>query len=167
MRCVISLASFQQFNSIQRKKVRFSHFLLCFRHSHLLNVRFLSWVRGLWIVGKNNIFSSTHLEQVLFITNQRASGEFFEFLFNLENTISYDSEMVVKQWSTRSSKIYFFFFSIVVPFSSLDLIYHYLRYLYYLSLLFYCGGGLVAKSCPTLATPWTVACQAPLPRGTL
>ena len=23
-------------------------------------------------------------------------------------------------------------------------------------------GGLVAKSCPTLATPWTVACQAPL-----
>ena len=22
------------------------------------------------------------------------------------------------------------------------------------------GGGLVAKSCPTLATPWTVACQA-------
>ena len=110
VRCVISLASFQQFNSIQRKKVRFSHFLLCFWHSHLLNVRFLFWVRGLWIVGKNNIFSSTHLEQVLFITNQRASGEFFEFLFNLENTISYDSEMVVKQWSTRSSKIYFFFF---------------------------------------------------------
>ena len=25
------------------------------------------------------------------------------------------------------------------------------------------GGGLVAKSCLTLATPWTVACQAPLP----
>ena len=24
------------------------------------------------------------------------------------------------------------------------------------------GGGLVAKSCPTLVTPWTVACQAPL-----
>ena len=24
------------------------------------------------------------------------------------------------------------------------------------------GGGLVAKSCPTLATPWTVAQQAPL-----
>ena len=23
-------------------------------------------------------------------------------------------------------------------------------------------GGLVAKSCPTLVTPWTVACQAPL-----
>ena len=23
-------------------------------------------------------------------------------------------------------------------------------------------GGLVAKSCLTLATPWTVACQAPL-----
>ena len=23
-------------------------------------------------------------------------------------------------------------------------------------------GGLVAKSCPTLATPWTVACQVPL-----
>ena len=24
------------------------------------------------------------------------------------------------------------------------------------------GGGLVAKSCLTLATPWTLACQAPL-----
>ena len=24
------------------------------------------------------------------------------------------------------------------------------------------GGGLVSKSCPTLATPWTVAHQAPL-----
>ena len=24
------------------------------------------------------------------------------------------------------------------------------------------GGGLVAKSRPTLATPWTIACQAPL-----
>ena len=30
----------------------------------------------------------------------------------------------------------------------------------------YCGGGgLVAKSCPTLATPWTVAHQAPLSMG--
>ena len=28
-----------------------------------------------------------------------------------------------------------------------------------------CIGGLVAKSCPTLATPWTVACQAPLSMG--
>ena len=27
------------------------------------------------------------------------------------------------------------------------------------------GGGLVAKSCPTLAPPWTVACQAPLSMG--
>ena len=27
------------------------------------------------------------------------------------------------------------------------------------------GGGLVAKSCPTLATPWTIACQAPLSMG--
>ena len=27
------------------------------------------------------------------------------------------------------------------------------------------GGGLVTKSCPTLATPWTVANQAPLPMG--
>ena len=25
--------------------------------------------------------------------------------------------------------------------------------------------GLVAKSCPTLAIPWTVACQAPLSMG--
>ena len=24
------------------------------------------------------------------------------------------------------------------------------------------GGALVAQSCPALATPWTVACQAPL-----
>ena len=27
------------------------------------------------------------------------------------------------------------------------------------------GGCLVAQSCPTLATPWTVACQAPLSMG--
>ena len=27
------------------------------------------------------------------------------------------------------------------------------------------GGGFVAKLCPTLSTPWTVACQAPLPMG--
>ena len=27
------------------------------------------------------------------------------------------------------------------------------------------GGGLVAKLCPTLATPWTVACQTPLSMG--
>ena len=27
------------------------------------------------------------------------------------------------------------------------------------------SGGLVAKSCPTLATPWTVAHQAPLSMG--
>ena len=27
------------------------------------------------------------------------------------------------------------------------------------------GGALVAKSCPTLATPWTVACQALLSMG--
>ena len=27
------------------------------------------------------------------------------------------------------------------------------------------GGSLVAKSCPTLATPWAVACQAPLSMG--
>ena len=27
------------------------------------------------------------------------------------------------------------------------------------------GGGLVAKSCPALATPWTVACQIPLSMG--
>ena len=26
-------------------------------------------------------------------------------------------------------------------------------------------GGLVTKSCPTLATPWTVTCQAPLSMG--
>ena len=27
------------------------------------------------------------------------------------------------------------------------------------------GGGLVAKSCPTISTPWTVASQAPLSMG--
>ena len=27
------------------------------------------------------------------------------------------------------------------------------------------GGGLVAKWCPTLATPWIIACQAPLSVG--
>ena len=27
------------------------------------------------------------------------------------------------------------------------------------------GGGLVTKSCLTLVTPWTVACQAPLSIG--
>ena len=27
------------------------------------------------------------------------------------------------------------------------------------------GGGLVAKSCPTLVTPWTVDCKAPLSTG--
>ena len=29
------------------------------------------------------------------------------------------------------------------------------------------GGGLVTKLCPTLATPWTVACQASLSMGFL
>ena len=32
-------------------------------------------------------------------------------------------------------------------------------------MLCHLGGGLVAKSCPTLATPWTVARQAPLSMG--
>ena len=27
------------------------------------------------------------------------------------------------------------------------------------------GGSLVTKSCPTLVTPQTIACQAPLPMG--
>ena len=27
------------------------------------------------------------------------------------------------------------------------------------------GGGIVTKSCQTLASPWTVACQAPLSAG--
>ena len=27
------------------------------------------------------------------------------------------------------------------------------------------GGGLVAKSCPTLVTPWTADCKAPLSTG--
>ena len=28
-----------------------------------------------------------------------------------------------------------------------------------------CGGDLVAKSCPALANPWTIACQGPLSMG--
>ena len=31
--------------------------------------------------------------------------------------------------------------------------------------VYFGGGGLVTKSCPTLTTPWTVACQAPLSMG--
>ena len=34
-----------------------------------------------------------------------------------------------------------------------------------LSVIIICGGGLVAKLCLTLVTPWTVACQAPLSVG--
>ena len=40
---------------------------------------------------------------------------------------------------------------------------YYTRILFILIIGF--GGGLVTKSCPTLATPWTVACQAPLSMG--
>ena len=29
----------------------------------------------------------------------------------------------------------------------------------------YGGGSFVTKSCPTLATPWTITCQAPLSMG--
>ena len=32
-------------------------------------------------------------------------------------------------------------------------------------MVYYGGGGLVAKSCLNLVTPWTVACQAPLSMG--
>ena len=32
-------------------------------------------------------------------------------------------------------------------------------------MIFVGGGGLVGKSCPTLAIPWTIACQAPLSMG--
>ena len=34
-----------------------------------------------------------------------------------------------------------------------------------LSVIIICGGGLVAKLCLTLVTPWTVSCQAPLSVG--
>ena len=37
----------------------------------------------------------------------------------------------------------------------------------YLLFMYGGGGGLVAKLCPTLMTPWTVACQAPLSMGIL
>ena len=38
--------------------------------------------------------------------------------------------------------------------------------LFFMTIIFHCGGGgLVAKSCPTLATPWTAARQAPLSMG--
>ena len=29
------------------------------------------------------------------------------------------------------------------------------------------GGGLVTESCPTLVTPWAIACQVPLVHGIL
>ena len=32
-------------------------------------------------------------------------------------------------------------------------------------MLIYVLGGLVAKSCPILVTPWTIACQGPLSTG--
>ena len=35
----------------------------------------------------------------------------------------------------------------------------------YILFLIFSGGGLVAKSCLTLVTPWTAACQAPLSMG--
>ena len=31
--------------------------------------------------------------------------------------------------------------------------------------IFSAGGALVTKSCPSLVTPWTVACQTPLSMG--
>ena len=43
-----------------------------------------------------------------------------------------------------------------------------LKQLFIFTIAFHCtdgGGVLVAKSCPTLATPWTVTCQAPLSMG--
>ena len=33
------------------------------------------------------------------------------------------------------------------------------------NLHFFIGGVLITQLCPTLATPWTVACQAPLSMG--
>ena len=35
------------------------------------------------------------------------------------------------------------------------------------SVILVVGSGLVAKLCPTLVTPWTVACQPPLSMGIL
>ena len=42
---------------------------------------------------------------------------------------------------------------------------HYVHLQDFLQGIYLGGGGLVAQSCPTLATPWTVACQAPLSMG--
>ena len=39
------------------------------------------------------------------------------------------------------------------------------KFLIFFQLFFDNGGGLVAKLCPSLETPWTVACQAPLSMG--
>ena len=41
----------------------------------------------------------------------------------------------------------------------------FLRYSAIAHLRDYGGGGLVTKSCPTLATLWTAACQVPLSMG--
>ena len=40
-----------------------------------------------------------------------------------------------------------------------------LRFLVWPRLTLLIGGGLVTKSCPTLATPWTIAWQTPLSMG--
>ena len=42
---------------------------------------------------------------------------------------------------------------------------HFYSLLWVLLFLSSGGGGLVAKLCPTLETPWTVACRAPLSMG--
>ena len=37
-----------------------------------------------------------------------------------------------------------------------------ITYVFIMTVYVHCGGGLVAKLCPSLAIPWTVACQTPL-----
>ena len=69
---------------------------------------------------------------------------FLDSLWFASFIISFIMSLDIK--STSLPSLFFFFF--------------FLQYFYDCD-----GGGLVAKLCPTLAIPWTVACQAPLSMG--
>ena len=60
--------------------------------------------------------------------------------------------LTLKQWRS-----FFPYIRVYIFFTEVQLIYSIVN--------LYCGGGLVAKSCQTFSTLWTVACQAPLFMG--
>ena len=64
----------------------------------------------------------------------------------------------------------FFYFSLLHTSLHLSIQWNYMGVCFYLFMAHFMtvrdgDGGLVAKSCPTLSTPWIVACQAPLSLG--